>query len=109
MLAISATPVTSVTLATSERAVILATVVIRVTLVTLVILVTSATLVIIETLESQYHPAVRQRGRLPQRSLQAQRDYSRRSLGHNPRCPNHHRQPNLHGALSMLHPASCSK
>lgn len=98
-----ATPVTSVTLATSGIAVILATVVIR------EILETCATHVIIETLESLYHPAAKQHGQPPQHSLQAQRDCSRRSPGHNPRCLNRHRQLSLHGALSMLRPANCSR
>ena len=100
ILAILAIPVTFVTLATSEIAVIFATPVIP---------VTSATLVIIEMSESQCHLAARRHGRLPQHSLQVQQDYSRRSLGHNPRCPNRHRQLSLHGALSMGRPASCSR
>lgn len=101
--AIPAIPVTFVTLATSEIAVIPAIVVIRETL------EISVTLEIIETSESRCQPAARQHGRLPQHSRQAQRDYNRRSLGHSPRCPNRHRRPSLHGALSMLRPASCSR
>lgn len=94
---ILAIPATFATIVTSEIAVILATP------------VNSATLAISETSGSQCHPAVRRHGRLPRGSLQVQRDSSRRSLGHNPRCPNRRRQLNLHGALSMVRQASCSK
>lgn len=95
--------VTFATLATSETIVILAMPVIYVTP------VNSAILAIIGTSGSQCHPVVRQHGRLPQGSLQVRRDFSRKSLGHSLRHHSRHRQLSLHGALSMVRQASCSR
>lgn len=64
---------------------------------------------IIGTLGSRYHPAVRQPGQLPKASRQVQRDSSRRFLGHHPRCPNRLRRLSLHGALSTVRRANCSR